>query len=77
MKKSLLNYFNWDVENQISIDDEKVKEINNKLLVENFNEFLIKFEPKIYSYMDVENKKVAYTLFKIQIFLIAYTMRFH
>lgn len=35
-----------DVENVLSIDDEKVKEINDKLLVENFNEFLIKFEPK-------------------------------
>ncbi|CAM3063544.1 transcriptional regulator [Streptobacillus ratti] len=51
-----------DVENISSLDDEKIQEINKYLLV--FNEFLEKFEPKIYSYMDVENKRIGYTLTK-------------
>ncbi|WP_064608530.1 hypothetical protein [Streptobacillus moniliformis] len=53
-----------DVENISSLDDEKIQEINKHLLVSNFNEFLEKFEPKIYSYMDVENKRIGYTLTK-------------
>ncbi|WP_156300475.1 transcriptional regulator [Streptobacillus canis] len=53
-----------DVDNVSSLDDEKIEEINKYLLVSNFNEFLEKFEPKIYSYMDVENKRIGYTLSK-------------
>ncbi|WP_066900677.1 transcriptional regulator [Streptobacillus notomytis] len=53
-----------DVENISSLDDEKIQEINKHLLVSDFNEFLEKFEPKIYSYMDVENKRIGYTLTK-------------
>lgn len=55
-----------DVENINSLEDEKIEEINKHLLVSNFNEFLQKFEPKIYSYMDVENKRIGYTLEKNQ-----------
>ena len=53
-----------DVENIESLDDEIISEINDKLVVGSFEEFLIKFEPKIYSFMDVENKKISYTLEK-------------
>ena len=53
-----------DVENIESLDDEIISEINDKLVVGSFEEFLLKFEPKIYSFMDVENKKISYTLEK-------------
>lgn len=53
-----------DVENIESLDDEVISEINDKLVVGSFEEFLLKFEPKIYSFMDVENKKISYTLEK-------------
>ena len=39
-----------------SLEDEKIKEINNHLLVKSFDEFLEKFEPKIYSYYDANSK---------------------
>lgn len=51
-----------DVENLESLEDEKIKEINDYLLVSSFNEFIEKFDPCIYSYMDVENKKINYSL---------------
>lgn len=47
-----------------SLSDEKVKEINEKLLVTNFNEFLIKFEPKIYSFFNAASQKIRYSLEK-------------
>lgn len=53
-----------DVENIDSLSDEKIEEINKHLLVSSFDEFLEKFEPCIYAYMDVENKKISYTLSK-------------
>lgn len=45
-------------ENSKSLSDEKVTEINNALLVNNFDEFLRKFKPTIYSYFDQERGMV-------------------
>ncbi len=45
-------------ENSKSLSDEKVKEINNALLVKSFDEFLSKFKPTIYSYFDSERGMV-------------------
>ena len=53
-----------DVDNLESLEDEKVEEINKYLLVSSFDEFIEKFDPCIYSYMDVENRKIAYSLVK-------------
>lgn len=47
-----------------SLSDEKIKEINEKLLVTNFNEFLVKFEPKIYSFFNAASQKTRYSLEK-------------
>ncbi|MCT4584553.1 MAG: transcriptional regulator [Peptostreptococcaceae bacterium] len=47
-----------------SLDDEKIKEINQKLLINNFDEFLDKFEPVVYSFYNASNQKVIYTLKK-------------
>lgn len=47
-----------------SLDDEKIKEINQKLLIKNFDEFLDKFEPVVYSFYNASNQKVVYTLKK-------------
>ena len=53
-----------DVKNIDSLDDEKILEINNYLLVRNFDEFLKKFEPKIYSYYNAETQNIKYILKK-------------
>ena len=45
-------------ENSKSLTDEKVAEINNSLLVKNFDDFLKKFQPTIYSYFDQERGMV-------------------
>ncbi len=50
-----------DVKGVDSLPDEKINEINEHLLVGSFDEFLDKFEPKIYSYYNAANQKVAYT----------------
>jgi hypothetical protein len=42
-------------ENVSSLTDEKIKEINEALLVSSFDEFLKKFKPTIYSYFDMNN----------------------
>ena len=42
-------------ENVLSLTDEKIKEINEHLLVSSFDEFLKKFKPTIYSYFDTNN----------------------
>ena len=47
-----------------SLSDEKVKEINEALLVKSFDEFLDKFSPVIYSFYNATNQKVLYTLKK-------------
>lgn len=46
------------------LDDEKIKEINEHLLVKDFDEFLEKFEPVVYSFFDANSQKVLYTLKK-------------
>lgn len=45
-----------------SISDEKVKEVNEKLLVANFQEFITKFAPTVYSFYNSNTQNVAYTL---------------
>ncbi|MDE6357303.1 MAG: transcriptional regulator, partial [Eubacteriales bacterium] len=47
-----------------SLSDEKIKEINENLLVRNFSEFLEKFEPVVYSFFNANTQKVMYTLKK-------------
>lgn len=47
-----------------SLDDAKVKEIHNELLVNSFDEFLEKFEPVVYSFFNAATQSVAYTLEK-------------
>ena len=47
-----------------SLSDEKIKEINENLLVSNFDEFLEKFDPVVYSFFNANNQKVMYTLKK-------------
>ena len=47
-----------------SLNDDKIKEINELFLVNNFDEFLEKFAPVVYSFYDANNQKVMYTLKK-------------
>ena len=53
-----------DVNNIESLTDAQIKEINDKLLVKDFDDFLAKFEPVVYSYFNAANQKVMYTLEK-------------
>lgn len=53
-----------DVKEIDSLNDDTVKEINKHLLVRNFDEFLEKFSPSVYSFYDAENSKIIYTLKK-------------
>ena len=53
-----------DVNNIESLTDSQIKEINDKLLVKDFDDFLAKFEPVVYSYFNAANQKVMYTLEK-------------
>lgn len=53
-----------DVKGIDSLSDDKIKEINEHLLVHNFDEFLDKFSPSIYSFFNAANQKVMYTLKK-------------
>ena len=53
-----------DVKGIDSLDDEKILEINKHLLVSSFDEFLEKFEPKVYSYYNAENQRIQYILKK-------------
>lgn len=53
-----------DVRGVNSVSDDKIKEINDELLVRSFDEFLEKFDPVVYSYFDANNQKVIYTLKK-------------
>ena len=46
------------------LNDEKIKEINEKLLVTSFQEFVEKFDPVVYSFFNANNQKVCYTLKK-------------
>ncbi len=47
-----------------SLNDDKIKEINEMLLVRSFDEFLDKFAPVVYSFYNANNQKVVYTLKK-------------
>jgi hypothetical protein len=53
-----------DVKGMESLDDDKVKEINEHLLVKSFQQFLDKFSPTVYSFFNAANQKVIYTLTK-------------
>lgn len=53
-----------DVKGVESLSDEKIKEINEHLLVKNFDDFLEQFSPSVYSFYNAANQKVAYTLKK-------------
>lgn len=53
-----------DVRGVSSLSDDKIKTINEALLVRSFDEFLQKFEPVVYSFFDANNQKVLYTLKK-------------
>ena len=46
-----------DVKGMDSLSDEKIIEINNYLLVSDFEDFLRKFEPKVYSYYKKISRK--------------------
>lgn len=47
-----------------SLNDDKLKEINEYLLVKSFDEFLEKFSPTVYSYFNASNQKIMYTVKK-------------
>lgn len=53
-----------DVRGIDSLSDEKIKEMNEALLVRNFDEFIDKFEPVVYSFFNANNQKIMYTLQK-------------
>lgn len=53
-----------DVRGINSLSDEKIKTLNEDLLVRSFDEFLEKFEPVVYSFFDANAQKVLYTLKK-------------
>ncbi len=53
-----------DVRGVSSLSDDKIKILNESLLVRSFDEFLEKFEPVVYSFFDANNQKVLYTLKK-------------
>lgn len=51
-----------DVKGVDSLSDEKIKEINDMLLVHSFQEFWDKFKPVVYSFFNANNQRVMYTL---------------
>lgn len=53
-----------DVRGIDSLSDDKIKEVNEHLLVRSFDEFLDKFSPSVYSFFNAANQKVMYTLKK-------------
>lgn len=53
-----------DVRGIDSLSDEKIKEMNEALLVRSFDEFISKFEPVVYSFFNASNQKIMYTLEK-------------
>lgn len=53
-----------DPKDMAGLKDEKIREINQHLLVRSFDEFLEKFSPRVYSYFNANNQRVAYTLKK-------------
>ena len=53
-----------DVRGKSSLDDDKIKEINEELLVSSFEEFLEKFTPVVYSWCDAATGTIQYSLTK-------------
>lgn len=53
-----------DVRGLESLSDDKIKEINDHLLVRSFDEMLEKFEPTVYCYFNANSQKVVYQLDK-------------
>ncbi len=53
-----------DVRGKSSLDDDKMKEINEELLVSSFEEFLEKFTPVVYSWCDATTGSIQYSLVK-------------
>lgn len=53
-----------DVRGIDSLSDEKIKEMNEALLVRSFDEFIDKFDPTVYSFFNANNQKIMYTLQK-------------
>lgn len=53
-----------DVRGMESLSDDKIKEINDNLLVRSFDELLEKFAPTVYSYYNANNQRVVYQLDK-------------
>ena len=53
-----------DVRGKSSLDDDKMKEINEELLVSSFEEFLEKFTPVVYSWCDAATGSIQYSLVK-------------
>ena len=53
-----------DVRGMDSLADEKIQEIDQTLLVGSFQEFLDKFQPKVYSYYDSVKQSLEFTLKK-------------
>lgn len=51
-------------ESVVGLEDAKIDEINEHLLVKSFDEFLKKFEPKVYSFFNAATQKIHYTLRK-------------
>lgn len=47
-----------------SLDDDKINEINDKLLVSSFDEFMDKFAPVVYSFFNATDQSVSYSLKK-------------
>ncbi len=53
-----------DVRGRTSLDDDKMKEINEVLAVRSFEEFLEKFAPAVYSWCDASSSSIQYSLVK-------------
>ena len=46
-----------DVRGNDSLSDDKIKEINEALLVKSFDDFLVKFDPTVYSFFNATTQK--------------------
>lgn len=53
-----------DIRGMESVSDDKIKEINDHLLVRSFDELLEKFAPTVYCYYNANNQKIVYQLEK-------------
>ena len=51
-----------DVRGKSSLDDDKMKEINEELVVSSFEEFLEKYAPVVYSWCDAAAGDIQYSL---------------